>query len=335
MRYSLHLVALAVVFTAGCASAKTTVLAPPQVLHARAPAPHYQIVEFNVPTPGAGPESIVSGPDGALWFTEAFAGNIGRIDVGGNITEFPVGGHGQNFMAVGSDQNLWFTESAPSAIGRLTTGGGLTVFPISAPSFALEYIAPGPDSRIWFENIAADNGSEYIDAITTDGQISQYGPVIRHCRYAFGITTGSDANLYAVGRHCLSTISTSGQIASTYLGSGFNLGFVTNAVDGNLWASDPSYQAAIDQITYAGVVSHHYIPRAMHSLWGVTEVGTKIFFADQAANMIGSVDENTFAVKEYVVPSPSGRPTTLAKGPDGNVWFTEFGSDKIGVLISQ
>jgi hypothetical protein len=39
------------------------------------------ITEFSVPTAGSGPYGIASGPDGALWFTENSANNIGRITV--------------------------------------------------------------------------------------------------------------------------------------------------------------------------------------------------------------------------------------------------------------
>jgi streptogramin lyase len=39
------------------------------------------VSEFPIPTPSGEPESIVAGPDGALWFTERDASKIGRIDL--------------------------------------------------------------------------------------------------------------------------------------------------------------------------------------------------------------------------------------------------------------
>src|SRR5262245_23754173 len=46
--------------------------------------------EFPIPTAGAGPIGITTGPDGNLWFTEYLANKIGRITPSGTITEFPV-----------------------------------------------------------------------------------------------------------------------------------------------------------------------------------------------------------------------------------------------------
>ena len=47
-----------------------------------------QITEFGVPDPDSRPTGITAGPDGALWFTEAGANQIGRITTSGAVTEF-------------------------------------------------------------------------------------------------------------------------------------------------------------------------------------------------------------------------------------------------------
>src|SRR5438093_534991 len=53
-------------------------------------------VPMRVPLPGRGGVfflgSIAAGPDGALWFTESLAGQIGRITANGAITEYPAAG---------------------------------------------------------------------------------------------------------------------------------------------------------------------------------------------------------------------------------------------------
>ncbi|HTY42633.1 MAG TPA: hypothetical protein VMH79_12235 [Thermoanaerobaculia bacterium] len=35
-------------------------------------------------------------------------------------------------------------------------------------------------------------------------------------------------------------------------------------------------------------------------------------------------------ISEYAIPTPGAQPTAIAAGPDGNVWFTEFGSGQVG-----
>src|SRR5262245_19231454 len=94
------------------------------------------ITEYPVPTADSDLGGIVSGPDGALWFTEYAAHQIGRIATDGTVTEFPLpsGSAGPVDIASGLDGNLWFTESdgvANFRIGRITTVGTVTEFPLS------------------------------------------------------------------------------------------------------------------------------------------------------------------------------------------------------------
>ncbi len=66
---------------------------------------------------------IVSGPDGALWFTGA--DYVGRVDTSGDFTMYtlpasysrPVG------LTVGADRAFWFTWPNGSAIGKMTMSG--------------------------------------------------------------------------------------------------------------------------------------------------------------------------------------------------------------------
>ena len=51
----------------------------------------HTVTEFILPTAAGRPSAITTGPDGALWFTEA-GGKIGRITTAGKITEFPFKG---------------------------------------------------------------------------------------------------------------------------------------------------------------------------------------------------------------------------------------------------
>jgi virginiamycin B lyase len=43
--------------------------------------------EYPIPTPASEPIGIVSGPDRALWFTEALGDKIGRVTTSGAFTE--------------------------------------------------------------------------------------------------------------------------------------------------------------------------------------------------------------------------------------------------------
>src|SRR5215212_6400454 len=90
------------------------------------------ITEFTVPTPNSSPNGIVSGPDGALWFTELNANRIGRVTTAGAFTEFPLPtpNSAPFWIVVGPDGALWFTEIFGNRIGRITTAGAITAFTV-------------------------------------------------------------------------------------------------------------------------------------------------------------------------------------------------------------
>jgi virginiamycin B lyase len=85
------------------------------VLLAVAPTAMAQtITEFAISTGNSGPTGITSGPDGAMWFTEATANKIGRISATGIITEYALATPNSEPLGItsGSDGALWFTEGA-------------------------------------------------------------------------------------------------------------------------------------------------------------------------------------------------------------------------------
>ena len=43
-----------------------------------------------------------------------------------------------------------------------------------------------------------------------------------------------------------------------------------------------------------------------------------------------AVAQNTGEITEFPVPTPGGNPGDIKIGPDGGMWFTEFGGNKIG-----
>jgi len=94
--------------------------------------------------PGALPESITAGPEGALWFLDR-AGRVGRITTAGRIREFPIGrpvsepGLRQPHPIVAStDGALWFVV-AGNRLGRMTPAGHVRVY---APPRTFTKLAP-------------------------------------------------------------------------------------------------------------------------------------------------------------------------------------------------
>lgn len=103
---------------------------------------------------------ITLGPDGALWFVEIGAGQVGRIDTTGKITEYPLPDRAARPHAIvtGPDGALWFTEWAADRLGRITTDGTLESHPLSAGpqpgdgdtrKAEPHGLTVGPDGAIW------------------------------------------------------------------------------------------------------------------------------------------------------------------------------------------
>jgi streptogramin lyase len=80
-------------------------------------------------TPVGDQRGITVGPDGALWFAQAFANSIGRMTLDGQFTEVKglTAGARPEYIAAGPENTLWFTEKDGNRIGRITgieVGGG-------------------------------------------------------------------------------------------------------------------------------------------------------------------------------------------------------------------
>ena len=155
--------------------------------------PGDQFTEYPVPTPGSTPQGMTLGPDGAIWFTESGASQIGRVDATGAITEFPTPTAGSSPWGItaGSDGNLWFTESAAAGkIGRITPSGTITEF-VSEPGLSSP-ITSGPGGNLWY---GARSGSQQeLGEITTAG-VNTYFPY-PGSNHAGAIVAGPDGNLW-------------------------------------------------------------------------------------------------------------------------------------------
>src|SRR5713226_325968 len=126
---------------------------------------------------GTSPQRITTGPDGNLWFTEAFTNRIGRMTPAGALTEFPIPGAHSNPRAIvaGPDGNLWFTEASWShpVIGRITPAGSITGYPLAVPAdvYPSEMVV-GPDHNLWFTAAQGKFPQPNVGRITPAGVIT-------------------------------------------------------------------------------------------------------------------------------------------------------------------
>ncbi len=266
------------------------------------------ITEFPLPAAGSAPASIVSGPDGALWFAETAADTIGRIATNGTITEFPLAPSAATSpalgaIAVGSDGALWFIGGqtpvtvGSAVIGRITTTGNVTFFTIEGGG-GISGIASGPDGALWL-TAAMDNGghAELIDRLTTAGVATVFSASALADQYPRGIVAGPDGALwypesFTLGRMTTDgTYSNSGTLYATPATGGPN--GIAVGPDGALWffRGEEDSNGAFDAIE----------------------------------RMTTSEANTVYSLPERIYGSQS-----IAAGPDGAMWFTETNAGKIG-----
>ncbi len=297
--------------------------------------PNGQITEFPLPPLAAEPTGIAAGADGNLWYTEPSDGKIGRITPSDQITEFalPPGTQPQQ-IAAGPDGDLWFTETEHSQgsrsaeeasaeersgrIGQITPSGQVTEFPLPTPAsreFARpSAISPGPEGEMWF--VLAE--AKKIGRISSSGQTSLFS--VR--QEPHGISDGPEGDIWftelfsgcnneaEVMGSKIGRISATGHLSEFPLPSTFSDPFaLTAGPDGNLW---------------------------FFGSYGPGCRGWR-FGSGPSASEIGSINPNGMHhVSEFVTeplpPAPRGAQYmgAITSGPDGNLWYTEPWSDRIG-----
>jgi len=84
---------------------------------------------------------------------------IGRITIGGAITEYPIptAHSSTDGITSGLDGNLWFAECTGYKIGRITTGGVIGEYRVPTDGSCPVGIAAGPDGNLWFTEYVGNN----------------------------------------------------------------------------------------------------------------------------------------------------------------------------------
>lgn len=196
--------------------------------------PDGAISEFDL-SPGAYPEGIASGPDGALWVAANDA--IARVSTSGEVTEFP--GVGGIDITSGPDGNLWFTSG--NRIGRISVDGHVDLFPIQRDEGA-QFITAGNDGKLWF---TADGYlGRFVGRVTPDGHASAIASPFGANDIVAGLgdgvwITGSDSALWRV--------ASSGRMTRYALQDDVPVGIHVGQ-DGVVWVTSLGYLSGVPSV---------------------------------------------------------------------------------------
>jgi virginiamycin B lyase len=207
--------------------------------------------------------SIVAGPDGAMWFTGTQGiefhhlggtGFVGRISTGGHIEQFVVPTDSEpevpssspREMIVGPGGNLWFADRQTNVddqplIGRvIPSTGAITEFPLTYNGTPLDSIALGADGNIWFTR-----GEATVGKMTPNGGITEF-PVHPAGEPLGSLALGPDGDMwFGDGPAALGRIDPAGNV-TRFTGAATGSESPSNllAVGGQLW-----YRDGIAQVT--------------------------------------------------------------------------------------
>jgi streptogramin lyase len=316
--------------------------ASPRASQAAATVPHVgsanadsmrSVKFFATPTAFSWPYYIVAGPQGALWFTEFFANNIGRITTSGQVTEFPLAlqDGGPQGIAAGADGNIWFTDPGANLIGRMTPSGAVTNFPIAAPNPDPRGITAGPDGNLWY--VEFNDG--YIGRVTPAGAITRFA--IGNANSApWDITTGPDGDLWftesangVIGRFNPQTL-TFDQPLTVPTGGATPWGILL-APSGTVWVSERNGNKLAS--VQSGNITQFSIPqKTSYPDRIVASSDGGLWFTEQLAGDIGRFDPSTGKFERSVVLPSGSIPLGIAVGPDKNLWFTVASYHNAGTI---
>lgn len=258
---------------------------------------------------------IVVAPDETIWFAEQYADYIGHFSpLSGQFHVYPLPSitvpdpshPGQNLslpsapndIALDRHGTLWFTELNANAIGSLdTTSGTLHQYPLTSDKKAKALnpygITIDPQGVVWFSE-ASTNRLGRLDPV--GGQISYFTP------------PGTNSPLMELASDAR------GYIWATTFAAGFLLQF------------DPSS-------SHFTIYSAPGATTGSGSLYGLLIASNgDVWVAITAENMLARLDVKQQRFFSYVIPTSNSLPMGLVEDRQHGIWFTEAGSDKIGLL---
>jgi len=180
-----------------------------------------------------------------------------------------------------------------NAVGKSTPAGAVTEFPLHTPNSQPQGIVAATDGRVWF----TESNNSAVGAITTAGSISEF-------------PQGPPEPPGAGG-------------SSPFL-------ITDRTDDGEVWFTfiEPhaiGYQSLTVPTDTGGGTTGGF------GVYGIAAVpGGDIYFTESQSDDIGRAKQ--LSSIEHLTLTPGATPQQMVLGTDGNLWFTENGTSKIGRL---
>lgn len=273
--------------------------------------------------PGSRPHGILFDGDGVLWVSLEFAGLVVSIDqeTGSIMEQIDVRIRAEGAKApinpcphglgLGPDgKTLWFTGKKTNTVGKINPDKSIEHFELPTVGAVLIYLSAGPDGNMWGTELVGNK----IMRVTPEGRIDEFEIPTKGSR-PIAIVRGPD------GR--------------------------------SMWFSEEAGNK-VGRIDMEGAISEYPIPLTqrnvilagmafddMGNLWTHSYVNGKepspagadhLIRIDKSIVSAQAGDLTNIPVTFYQVPTRNTVMHRIMQGPDGAIWFTELGADKLGKL---
>lgn len=280
------------------------------------------ITHYHMP-PGSGPHGILIDSLGRLWVSLEFIGKVVQLDNEGNIvTEVDVQLYAKGANAamntaphgIGLDADgltIWFTGKRTSTIGKIDPNGNVFHFQLNTLSALPIFLSAGPDGNIWGTELYGNN----ILNISGSGMLKEFSIPTYNSRPIAVIPDPSGKYMWFTEEAGvkIGKIDMEGNITEypvPALQKNDILASLTFDLEGNLWV-----QVYVD--------FHNPSPAGNDYL---------IRFDSSITSLTGA-DLSGVGFSTFTIPSRNSMMHRIRTDQQGNLWFTEMMTDKLGKVF--
>jgi len=310
--------------------------------------------EYSLPLSNSGLMRPAIDHAGRIWFGEMGHNFLAVLDPHSQKFQQITPPHGRSGImgvAVASDDTIWFAEQYADYIGHYSPANSqfqtyplptLTVPDPGHPGKTLSLPSAPNDlvldthGNVWFTEL---NANALGQLNVHSGLIQQYplaATKITQALNPYGITIDPQGNIWfteASTSHIGRLDPTTGQI-SYYSMQGLSTPLMEIAVDahGIIWTTSFSTGLLLSFNPKTAIFTPYYAPSS-GGLYGITITPTgQVWVTITAENAIAHLDVTANRFIDYAIPSSGSLPLGVVVGANNTLWFTEEGTNKIGML---
>ena len=281
-----------------------------------------QVVDFYKMPDGSGPHGLLLDKQGRLWVSLEFLGLVVQLDDQGNIVNeidvhlsaqgakkpINTAPHG---ICLGADgETIWFTGKRTSTVGKINPDGSVEHFQLDNLAALPIFVSTGADGNIWGTELLGNS----ILNVSNDGTVKEFKIRISNSRPIAVIPDPSEPFMWFTEEAGvrIGKIDLSGNITEypvPALQKNNILGSLAFDRENNLWI-----QVYVDQ-NNPNPSGYDYLLKF-----------------DKSIRNIPGLDISGIPFSTHSLPSRGTVMHRIKMDYEGNLWFTEYMTDKLGKI---